>query len=49
MKKFKTTYEIMDDFGDVIRIVYDKPTSDYQYRKVTVLVFDTNDFEEALM
>jgi hypothetical protein len=48
MKKYKTTYEILDDFGDVVRIVIDKPTSDYQYRTIKVLIFDTNSFEDAL-
>lgn len=49
MKKYKTQYEILDDFGDVVRVVYDKPTSEYEYRKITTLIFDTDSFEEALM
>lgn len=48
MKKYKTTYELLDDFGEVVRIVLDKPTSDYQYRIIKTLIFDTDSLEEAL-
>lgn len=49
MKKYKTRYEIIDDFGEVVRVVYDKPTSDYKYKVVKVLIFDTDLLEDALM
>ena len=60
MKKYKTTYKIYDDFGELIRVVLDKPTDkSYTFTQITELyrdspvekevVFDTGTFEEALM
>jgi len=47
MKRYRTTYQILDDFGEVVRVVLDKPT-EYEYNVVKEVVFDTDDFEEAL-
>jgi len=50
MKKYKTKYHIYDDFGDLIKISLDKPSDNsYTYIKVKEIIFDTNDFEEALI
>lgn len=50
MRKYKTTYKIYDDFGELVKISLDKPT-DKSYTFITVkeIVFDTDNFEEALM
>ena len=49
MKKYRTTYHIYDDFGELIKISLDKPTDkSYNVVKVKELIFDTEDFEEAL-
>ena len=50
MKKYKTTYKIYDDFGELLRIAIDKPTDkSYTFIKVEEIIFDTETFEEALM
>lgn len=50
VKKYRTTYHIYDDFGDLIKISLDKPSDiNYIYVKVKELVFDTEWFEEALI
>jgi hypothetical protein len=49
MKLFRVTYKIYDDFGELLRIVLDKPNKDdYDYTVVKELVFDTKLCEEAL-
>ena len=49
MKKYKTTYRIYDDFGDLVKISLDKPTDkSYTFTKVKEIVFDTDMLEEAL-
>lgn len=50
MKKYKTTYKIYDDFGELIKISLDKPTDkSYTFESVKEIVFDTDNIEEALM
>lgn len=50
MKKYRVTYHIYDDFGELIKISLDKPSDNsYTYIKVKELIFDTNGFEEALI
>lgn len=50
MKRYRTTYKIYDDFGDLIKISLDKPSDNsYTYIKVKELIFDTEWFEEALI
>ena len=48
--KPKTRYGILDDFGDVIRWVWSKPSSSYQFitEKVKEDKINWNDFEQAL-
>ena len=49
MKLYKTTYHIYDDFGELIRVVLDKPTDkSYTFEMVKEVVFDTELLEEAL-
>ncbi len=49
MKKYKTTYHIYDDFGELLRISLDKPTDkSYTFETVKEIVFDTDMLEEAL-
>lgn len=48
MKRYKTIYKILDDFGDVIKITSEKPSSEYKYIKEKVLMFDLSEIEEAL-
>lgn len=49
MKKYKTTYKIYDDFGELIKISLDKPSNNsYTYVVVKEVVFDTELCEEAL-
>ncbi len=49
MKLYKTTYEIYDDFGELIKRSIDRPSdSSYDYDVVKELVFDTELCEEAL-
>lgn len=49
MKKYKTTYHIYDDFGDLVKISIDKPDKElYNYVVVKEVVFDTDWIEEAL-
>lgn len=47
MKKYRTQYLILDDFGDTIRIVLEKPSDEYKYVKERVLLWDSDDWEEA--
>lgn len=50
MKKYKITYKIYDDFGEIIRFCVDKPNKElYDYIVVKEVVFDINDCEEALI
>jgi len=50
VKKYRTTYHIYDDFGDLIKISLDKPSdNNYTCVKVKELIFDTEWFEEALI
>lgn len=50
MNKYKTTYKIYDDFGELLRVSLDKPTDkSYTFVKVKEIIFDTETFEEALM
>jgi len=50
MKKYKTTYKIHDDFGELLKVVLDKPTDkSYTFESVKEIVFDTDNFEEALL
>ena len=49
MKKYKTTYHIYDDFGELLRISLDKPKDkSYTFESVKEIVFDTDMLEEAL-
>ena len=49
MKKYKTVYKIYDDFGELIRVALDRPTDkSYTFTVVKEIVFDTDNFEEAL-
>lgn len=49
MKKYRTTYHIYDDFGDLVKIVLYKPNKElYNYVVIKEVVFDTEWFEEAL-
>lgn len=48
--KPRTRYGILDDFGEVLRWVWDKPSSNYKYVTVQVKVapvIDWSDFEPA--
>ena len=50
MKIYKTTYKIYDDFGELLKIVFDRPTDNsYTFTVVKEIIFDTETFEEALM
>jgi hypothetical protein len=49
--KPRTRYGILDDFGEVIRWVWDKPSKNYRYiteRVKVEPVIDWNNFEPAL-
>ena len=49
--KPRTRYGILDDFGEVIRLVLDKPSSHYKYiteRIKSAPAVDWNNFEHAL-
>lgn len=46
MVKYRTRYEWLDDFGDVVRLA-DYPSATMKCRKVRTLVFDTSDWEDA--
>ena len=56
MKIYKTTYRIYDDFGELLKIVVDRPTDkSYTFTVEKEVVcrkesarFDTDSFEEAL-
>ena len=48
MKRYKTIYKILDDFGDIIKITSEKPSSEYKYIKEKVLLFDISELGEAL-
>ncbi len=49
MKKYKTTYKIYDDFGELLKIVVDRPADkSYTFTVEKEVVFDTDNFEEAL-
>ena len=48
MRRYKTIYKILDDFGGVIKVTSEKPSSEYKYVKEKVLMFDLSDIEEAL-
>lgn len=49
MKKYKTTYHIYDDFGELIRVALDRPTDkSYTFTVVKEIAFDTDMLEEAL-
>lgn len=48
MKKFKTLYHVLDDFGEVLKVTVEKPSEEFQYVKEKVEIFDTEKFEESL-
>jgi len=47
MRKFKTMYQWLDDFGEVTSI-QSYPPVDRPYKKIRVCVFDTEQCEDAL-
>jgi hypothetical protein len=46
MKKYKTQFYVLDDFGDVIRIQSYKPQN-HEYKRVRICIYDDSDVEEA--
>lgn len=48
MKRYKTIYKILDDFGDVIKVTSQKPSREYKYVKEKVLLFNISELGEAL-
>ena len=48
MRRYKTIYKILDDFGGVIKVTSEKPSSEYKYVKEKVLMFDISELGEAL-
>lgn len=48
MKRYKTIYKILDDFGGVIKVTSEKPSSKYKYIKEKVSMFDISEIVEAL-
>ena len=48
MKRYKTIYKILDDFGDIIKITSEKPSGEYKYVKEKVLMFDLSELGESL-
>ena len=50
MKRYQTKYIILDDFEEIVRIVLERPlkNSGQKYRVERVVVFDTDEVEEAL-
>lgn len=48
--KYKTVYNILDDFGDIIRVSLEKPSEEYKYvrERIKVEEFDINEIGEAL-
>ena len=46
MTRYRTRYEWLDDFGEVVRIA-SYPSATMKCRRVRTLVFDTTQFEVA--
>lgn len=48
IKKYKTLYHCLDDFGEITNI-QSYPTIDRPYKRIKVEIFDSSNYPDALM